>query len=113
MARKEPKAPKSELPLGNEPGVGRIVIGELDELAKTYKNFRNRRQDLTKKEVESKQKLTDAMHKHEAEIGKDPDGAMRYVYIDEDSETGRSVVEVKPTDEQTKVKPYVDPGEPE
>lgn len=112
MARKK-AAPKSELPLGDGPGVGRVVIKELDELADTYKRIRDRRQDLTKKEVESKERLTAAMHKHEKIIGKDPDGAMRYVYVDESSATGRSVVETKPTDEQTKVKPYVDPGEPE
>lgn len=111
MAKKA--SSKSEVPLGDGPGVGRLVIKELDELAKKYKAFRNRRQDLTEKEVESKDALTEAMHRHEASLGRDKEGAMRYVYEDDDSPTGRSVVEVKPTDESTKVKPFKDPGAPD
>lgn len=107
------KAPKTELQLGDAPGVGRVVIAELDEKAKKYKNFRNRRQDLTEKEVESKDDLTEAMHKYEAQLGRDDKGAIYYVFEDEDSPTGRSVVEVKPTDEQTKVRSFKDPGDPD
>lgn len=104
---------KGELSLGNGPGVGRIKIKELDEKAATYKSFRDRRQELTIKEVESKEALTDAMHKHEAKLGKDPAGAIRYVFPDDTTESGRSVVVVEPAGEQTKIKAYVDPGEPE
>lgn len=116
MAKKSKKKaakPPAELPLGDGVGVGRVSIPELDELASIYKRVRDRRQDLTKKEVDAKQALTDGVHQHEEAIGRDADGVLCYVYEDDSSPTGRSVVVNEPTGEQTKVQVYKDPGAPE
>ena len=108
MAKKKKKSePKSgEMDLGNEPGVARVSIPEIDAAAAEYVRVRDRRMDLTKKEVEAKDELTRLMHANEAAIGRAPDGAMRYVYDDLE-------VSLFPVGEQLKVKKYVDPGAPE
>lgn len=114
MEKKKAKKPGSELPLGDGVGVGRVSIPELDDLASEYRRIRDRRQDLTEKEVKAKKALMAGVKAHEEEIGRNPDDhALRYVYDDQQSKTGRSVVELKPTDENVKVKDYEDPGAPE
>lgn len=87
-------------------GVAHVRIPEVDEAAASYVRFRDRRMELTKKEVESKDKLIEVMHENEDKIGKDASGAMRYVFDETE-------VILRPTGEELKVKAYVDPGAPE
>jgi len=93
------KRPK-QLPI---PGTERPSIKEIDEAAEAYVNVRDKRQELTKKEVAAKQALSDLMHKHADQIGKDADGGLTYRYDD-------MAVILKPTEEQLKVK-HVDEDE--
>lgn len=101
MAKKQ-----NDLPGVQGAGVGGVQIPEVDAAAAEYVKWRDKRMDLTKKEVDSKKKLIDILHVHEKAIGKDGDGIIRYVYDD-------SEVILAPTGEQLKVKAYVDPGAPE
>lgn len=96
----------SELPLGDDPGVGQKRIPEVDKAAAEYVRIRDRRMEMTPLEVKAKEKLISLLHKHEAAIGKDGKGSLRYVYEN-------TLVELVPTGEQLKVKAYVDPGEPD
>lgn len=93
-----------DLPLGDGPGVGTVQIPEVDEAAATYVKFRDRRMDLTTKEVDAKQKLIDLLHKNEKKIGKGPDGGIRYKYE-------QVIVMLLPTDEKLTVKAIPEPDE--
>lgn len=109
---KKPKTKKKKghgaptLPGVEGPGTGKVNIPEINEQASVYQRIRDRRQKLTIDEVEAKDKLSEMMHAHVAEIGKDDNGVMRYI-TDEDKE-----VIVSPAGETLKVREYKDPGEP-
>jgi hypothetical protein len=90
-----PKA--KELPLGDGPGVGAVSIPEIDELAEDYFKEKEKRYKLTPKEVAAKGKLVDALHKHEAKLGKNDKGEIRYQF-------GDMVVVLKPGKEKLLVK---------
>ena len=97
----KPKAKRkkqTELPIEG-PGVAPVRIKELDDAVLTYVNARDRRMQLTEKEIEAKRDLIHLMHKHEEKLGRDGDGVLRYKYEDEDF-----VAELKPGDETLKVK---------
>jgi hypothetical protein len=65
------------------PGVAPpISIPEVDEAAADYVRKRDRRQDLTRLEVEAKQRLIDVLHTHEKEIGRDGEHVLRYKHED-------------------------------
>lgn len=106
MAKKRTEKKQADLPGVEGAGVSHVSIPELDEAAANYARVRDRRMDLTKKEVEAKTKLIDLMHAHESVIGKDEDGVMHYIYDDQE-------VLLRPTGEELKVRTYVDPGAPE
>jgi hypothetical protein len=89
-AKKAPKksAKKSnrrqgDLLEGAEPGARPpISIPEVDEAAADYVRKRDRRMELTKLEVAAKQRLIDALHSHEEEIGRDGEHVLRYRHED-------------------------------
>lgn len=99
----EPKPPKTgELPGVEGPGVAPKSIPEIETLADAYVAARDSRQRLTDKEVAAKQRLAEALHEHADEIGKNPDGEIKYVY--RGGEKDRRVITLKPSDEKLKVK---------
>jgi hypothetical protein len=104
MAKK--KAKQEDLPGVDGPGVGAVRIQAVDEAACEYVKWRDKRMDLTKKEVDAKKALIAVMHENETQIGRAPDGGMVYIYEEVQ-------VALTPTGEQLKVTAYVDPGEPE
>lgn len=104
--KKDGKTGAPTLPGVEGPGTGKVNIPEINEQATTYQRIRDRRQKLTLDEVEAKDKLSELMHAHAAEIGKDGEGVMRYI-TDEDKE-----VILAPAGESLKVREYKDPGEP-
>lgn len=72
---------QQELPNVEGPGVSKPEgIAELDNALRDYLAVRDPRMDLTKKEVPLRKVVTDLLHAHEATIGKDEDGIIRYKY---------------------------------
>jgi hypothetical protein len=96
------KAKTQELPGVEGPGVSPVSITEIEDLADKYADARDKRMKLTTKEVEAKTNLLAALHAHEKEIGKDGEGAIRYVY--NGGEKDRRVIVLKPSDEKLTVK---------
>jgi hypothetical protein len=86
-----------ELPGVEGPGVGRVKIKVLDIAAADYVKARDARMKLTEKEVLTKAKLSDAMHRNEAKLPRLPDGTMIYRFDDQ-------VITLLPGKEQLKVK---------
>lgn len=86
------------------PGVGKKKIPAVEAAAEEYVRVRDRRMDLTDKEVEAKQKLIDLLHKHSKTIGVDGEGVLRYRYDD-------MVIELSPGKENLKVRTAGEPGE--
>ena len=78
-------------------GVAPVRIAEIDDLAERYIKERDKRCAMTPKELAAKSNLTDAMHRHAEELGRDSDGVIRYQYDD-------LVVELRPGKEVLKVK---------
>lgn len=77
---------------GALPGMERKGIKEIEKLADEYVSFRDERMGVLKKEVEAKNKLIDAMHRH---------GQTVYEF----EEDGAPItVELKTGDEKIKVK---------
>lgn len=88
---------KTELKLGNAPGVAPDRIPELDAAGAAYDAVKKERMELTKREVEAKKKVIDLVHKHEKALGRDPKGAIHY-------KTDEMSVDLTPSDEKLKVK---------
>ena len=97
MAAKKKTEPQDDLQGIEGPGVAPVRIKELDQAIDAYVAERDKRMTMTKKEVAAKTKLSELMHKHEAEIGKDSNGEIIYRYNDE-------VAVLKPGKEELKVK---------
>jgi hypothetical protein len=79
------------------PGVGITSIPEVDSAAADYVRKRDRRQELTKLEVEAKQRLIDVLHTHEKAIGRDGEHVLRYKHED-------LMVELMPEGEKLRVR---------
>src|ERR1700722_14028478 len=77
MARK-PKNP--DLPGVSGPGVATVRIKEIDKLCAIYVEARDERIECTQREVPAKKNLIAALHAHEKELGRDPEGTIRYEY---------------------------------
>lgn len=86
------------------PGVGKPSIPEIDKAAEAYCAARDKRLMASGKEVEAKQKLAGILKAHAEEIGRAPDGGIRYEF------DGR-LVELVPTDEKLRVKDIKDEDE--
>jgi hypothetical protein len=92
----------ADLPGVEGPGVAPVSIPEIETLADEYVVARDRRMKLTEKEVDAKQKLSTALHKHADTIGKNEAGEIKYVY--RGGEKDRRVITLKPSDEKLNVK---------
>ena len=66
------KKPQTELPLKG-PGVEALEIPELDDAVNCYVDVRDKRMELTKKEVLAREALRLSMHRYEAKLAKDGD----------------------------------------
>lgn len=77
-------------------GVSPVRIPEVDKLAEAYVKERDKRLVLTPKEVIAKHNLIAALHAHEKEIGKQPDGTLVYRFDE-------MVITLKPGKEKLKV----------
>jgi hypothetical protein len=97
MAKIKSGKKQSDLPGIKGPGVSRVSIAEVDELAEKYIRERDKRCAMTPKEIAAKSELVDALHRHAKEIGKNSDGEIRYMY-------DNVVVLLKPGKETLKVK---------
>ena len=91
----------SDLPGIEGPGVAQASIPEIDSLAEAYIKERDKRCAMTPKELAAKGKLIEALHKHEAVIGRNGEGQLRYVHND-------LVITLKPGKETLKVKEKTD-----
>src|SRR6266436_4885032 len=99
----ETKPKNTELPGIEGDGVAPLSIPEIDKLAEKYVRERDKRCELTPKEVEAKENLIAAIHKHvEADtIQKDRDGTVVYRYEDQTIilKPGKETLKVKATPE--------------
>lgn len=101
-AAKRPAKKKADVPqVGNlpgisGPGVGGVSIPEIDKAYEKYVPLKDARVAASTKEVEAKEKLVSLLHAHEAEIGKDGSGTLRYKY------DGKLIM-IVPTDEKLKI----------
>lgn len=86
------------------PGVEKPQIAEIDKAAANYVLARDRRIQLTAKEVETKEKLIGLLHAHEDKLGRAADGSIRYEFDD-------NLVELAPTKEKLTVKALADDEE--
>lgn len=86
------------------PGTERPKIKEIDKAAEEYVSVRDKRMNLTEKEVAAKQQLVNLMHAHADEIGRDAEGGLTYRYSD-------MLVTLKPKEEVLKVKHVSDEDE--
>ena len=73
-------AKHTDLPGMTGTGVAPVRIKEVDTLAEAYIKERDKRLHQTPKEVAAKLKLIEALHRNEAKIGRQPDGALVYRY---------------------------------
>lgn len=90
-----PKTP--DLPSIEGPGVAPKRIQEIEKAAEAYTTVRDKRVKLSAEEVVAKGNLIGLLHAHEAEIGKDENGVIRYKFDD-------TLVELAPKKEVLKVK---------
>lgn len=97
-------AKQKDLPGVDGPGVAPVRIPEIDAAAERYESIRDKRMAMTKKEVEAKKELSDLIHAHEKEIGKDGDGNIHY-------EFDNAWVDLSPAGEVLKVKRIKDEEE--
>jgi predicted ArsR family transcriptional regulator len=97
-----PKVRQTELPGVEGPGVAPKRIKMLERLADDYAEKRDDRIAASALETAAKKKLAEAVHQHEAEIGKDPEGVIRYEY--DGGTKSRRVILLKPAGEELKVK---------
>ncbi len=95
-----------ELPGIEGPGVAPISIPRIDKLAAAYVRERDKRCEMTPKEIAAKQKLISALHDNVDKIGRDKDGVLTYRFDD-------MVIVLKPGKESLKVKAIDTEGEPE
>lgn len=79
------------------PGVAQPRIPKIDKCAKAYVIERDKRCEMTPREIAAKQKLINALHEHKEQIGADSNGEIVYRYDD-------LVVTLKPGKEVLKVK---------
>jgi hypothetical protein len=92
------KPKQADLPAMDGPGVARVSIPEVDALAEAYIVERDKRCNMTPKEIAAKEALIEALHEHADAIGRNPsNGEIRYVYDD-------TVVLLKPGKETLRVK---------
>jgi len=83
------------------PGVEKPSIPEIDKAAAAYVLIRDKRISLTMKEVEAREKVIALLRSHEEELGRAPNGAIRYEYDE-------ILVELTPTKEKLRVKSLAD-----
>ena len=88
---------QSDLPAMEGPGVASPAIPEIDKAAAAYAKIRDRRVALTAEEVSAKDKLITLLHAHQEEIGRAPDGSIKYRSED-------FKIELFPAKEKLKVK---------
>lgn len=79
------------------PGVGTVSIKAVDAAAEEYVKIRDKRCQMTPREITAKQNLMDVIHKNEDKIGRDGTGAIVYRYDD-------MVITLTPGKETLKVK---------
>ena len=91
----------SDLPGIAGPGVAQQSIPEINSLLEAYIKERDKRCKMTPIEIAAKQKLIEPLHKHEAAIGRDAEGQLRYTHND-------TVVLLKPGKEKFQVKERTD-----
>ncbi len=94
---KKRKAKQDDLPAMEGPGVERISIKEIDDLAEDYIKTRDRWVAASAPVQVANDKLREAIHKHADKIGKDRNGEIVYRY-------DNVVVLLKPGKESLKVK---------
>jgi hypothetical protein len=82
MARAKQKPAPQDLPGVDGPGVGRVVIKEIEKIAKKFIAANEELKDAKERHESLKLELGEIMRQHEAELGKDAEGAIRY-YCDD------------------------------
>jgi hypothetical protein len=82
MARAKQKPAPQDLPGVDGPGVGRVVIKEIEKVAKKFIVVDEELKDAKERHESLKLELAEIMRQHEAELGRDAEGALRY-YTDE------------------------------
>jgi len=102
---KNPVAPEDHpRPVQTEiPGTELPKIRAIEDAAEDYVTKRDTRQRASEREVESKTKLVDLIHKHQDELPRGPKNEIIYRYSD-------MLVTLTPTEETLKVK-HVEPEE--
>jgi len=98
------KKKQLDLPGIKGPGVAPKRIPEIDKKADQYIRERDKRCEMTPREIAAKGKLIDAIHKHKDEIGADKNGEIVYRYDD-------VVITLKPGKELLKVRSLGDESE--
>jgi hypothetical protein len=87
----------ADLPNMDGPGVAQPSILEIDEAADKYVAIRDKRCQISPKEIAAKAELIDAIHAHADQLARTPEGAIIYRY-------GEEVVILTPGKENVKVK---------
>lgn len=89
----------TELPGIKGPGVAPVVIPEINKMAEAYIRERDKRMELTPKEVAAKDALIAAIHKaaDDGKLKRDRDGTVIYNYDDNQVilNPGKETVKVK------------------
>lgn len=98
-AAKSAKPKTEDLPGVDGPGVAPVRIPAVEAAAAAYFKVKERRCELTTKEVSAKRDLIDVLHANEEKIGRDSTGVLTYRYDDEDL-----VVRLSPGDEHLTVR---------
>jgi hypothetical protein len=106
VRKKEKKAKAVDLPGMHGPGVAPISVPEVDRAAEAYMTERDKRCQMTPREIAAKDKLIEAIHKNKDKIGVDSNGEVVYRYDD-------MIVTLKPGKEVLKVKAVREAGEEE
>lgn len=96
--KKAEKAKSGELGYADAPGVSIPKIPTLDKAALEYVKERDKRMLQSPKEKAAKVKLLEAIHEHQAKLGRTPEGKIIYRFDE-------LVVEVTPGKENVRVRP--------
>ena len=78
-SEQKPK-PSGELPLGNAPGVAKLVIDAIDKAVSKYERKKEARCAISPAEVAAKDELLQALHDHRDKLPKNEDGNFFYRY---------------------------------